>query len=191
MIAPALRWTTRDLSVMPDDGGWKRHEIIDGELYVTRAPHIRHQDAGGNIQFELATWSRRTKLGRPVATPGVIFSPNDAVIPDLVWASNARLTNGIDEAGHFIVAPELVVEVLSAGANNIQRDTEVKLKLYSRYGVQDYWIVNWQLQTIEIYRRVEAQLARVATLTAGDQLTSPLLPGFEVAIADIFSTPQG
>ncbi|NEO87116.1 MAG: Uma2 family endonuclease [Spirulina sp. SIO3F2] len=186
MVAPALRWTTRDLTAMPDDGGWKRYEIIDGELYVTCAPHIRHQDAGGNLQFELEFWSRQTKLGKPVSTPGVVLSPYDAVIPDLVWASNARLENGIDEAGHFIVAPELVVEVLSAGQQNVQRDTEVKLKLYSRYGVQDYWIVNWRLQTVEIYWRVAAQLERVATLGMGDVLTSPLLPGFEVAVAQVF-----
>jgi flagellar basal body rod protein FlgF len=51
MVANALRWTTRDLDAMPDDGGWKRHEIIDGERYVTRAPHIRHQGTGGNIHY--------------------------------------------------------------------------------------------------------------------------------------------
>ncbi len=187
MVAPSLRWTTRDLTAMPDDGGWKRYEIVDGELYVTHAPHIRHQNAGGNLQFELELWSRQTKLGKPVNTPGVIFSPYDAVIPDLVWASNARLEHGLDESGHFIVAPELVVEVLSAGSQNIQRDTEIKLKLYSRYGVQEYWIVNWQLQTVEVYRRVAAQLERAATLGMGDTLTSPLLPGFGGAIASIFA----
>lgn len=144
MVASDLRWTTRDLTVMPDDGGWKRYEIIDGELYVTRAPHANHQDAGGNFYLELGNWSRQTRLGKPFYTPGVIFSQNDAVIPDVIWISHERLENALDEAGHFIVTPELMSEVLSAGESNVQRDIEVKLKLYSRYGVQEYWIVDWQ-----------------------------------------------
>ncbi|NJL40928.1 MAG: Uma2 family endonuclease [Leptolyngbyaceae cyanobacterium RM2_2_4] len=181
-----IRWTTRDLDAMPDDGGWKRYEIIDGELFVTRAPHIRHQGAGGNIHVELELWSRRTQLGKPFQTPGVIFSPTDAVIPDVVWISQERLANGVDEAGHLIVAPELMVEVLSPGELNEQRDKEVKLKLYSLHGVQEYWIVNWQLKTLEVYRRNDAQLQLVATLLEGDTLISALLPGFSAAIAQIF-----
>jgi Uma2 family endonuclease len=186
MVANSIRWTTRDLDAMPDDGGWKRYEIIDGELFVTRAPHIYHQDAGGNIYFELSRWSRHTQLGKPFQTPGVIFSPTDAVIPDVVWISRDRLANGTDEAGHLTIAPELMVEVLSPGDRNEQRDKEVKLKLYSLHGVQEYWIINWQQKTLEIYRRVNAQLQLVATLLEGDTLTSPLLPEFSTAIAQIF-----
>ena len=185
MVSNSIRWTTRDLDAMPDDGGWKRYEIIDGELFVTRAPHIRHQDTGGNIYFELGSWSRKTQLGKPFQTPGVIFSPTDAVIPDVVWISRERLANGIDEAGHLIVAPELIVEVLSPGELNEQRDKEVK-KLYSLYGVQEYWICNWQLKTLEIYRRTAAQLQLFATLLESDTLTSPLLPGFSISVAQIF-----
>lgn len=186
MISNSLLWTIRDLDAMPDDGGWKRYEIIDGELFVTRAPHIRHQDAGGNIYFELGSWSRQTQLGKPFQTPGVIFTPTDAVIPDVVWISRERLANGIDEAGHLTIAPELMVEVLSPGELNEQRDKEVKLKLYSLHGVQEYWIVNWRLKNLEIYRRANAQLHLVATLLEGDTLTSPLLPGFNTPIAQIF-----
>jgi Uma2 family endonuclease len=186
MVANSLLWTIRDLDAMPDDGGWKRYEIINGELYVTRAPHIRHQDAGGNIHVELAIWSRQTQLGKPFQTPGIIFSPTDAVIPDVVWISNDRLNNGIDEAGHLTVAPELIVEILSPGERNEQRDKEVKLKLYSLKGVQEYWLVSWQLKTIEIYRRRDAQLQLVSTLLIADTLTSPLLPGFSTPVAQIF-----
>jgi Uma2 family endonuclease len=186
MVSPSLRWTTRDLDAMPDDGGWKRYEIIDGELYVTRAPHLRHQGVGGNIHFELEAWSRQTQLGKPFQTPGVIFTPTDAVIPDVVWISHGRLANGLDEAGHLVVAPELMVEVLSPGALNEQRDREVKLKLYSRYGVQEYWVVNWQHQTLERYCRTEAQLCLVNTLLREDTLTTPLLPGFQVTMAQLF-----
>jgi Uma2 family endonuclease len=185
MVANSLYWTTADLEAMPDDGGWKRYEIIGGDLFVTRAPHIRHQSTGGNIHFELESWSRQTQLGKPFQTPGVIFTPTDAVIPDVVWVSTSRLDK-VDEAGHFTVAPELMVEILSPGEQNEQREKSVKLKLYSCYGVQEYWIVNWQLQTLEIYRRTDAQLQLVATLLVGDTLNSPLLPGFSVQIDRLF-----
>ena len=187
MVAHALYWTTADLDAMPDDGGWLRHEIIEGELFVTRAPHIRHQGAASKIQVRLETWSEETQLGSSFQAPGLVFTTTDAVIPDLVWASQARLDRGIDDAGHFTIAPELVVEILSSGAQNEQRDRSIKLKLYSRHGVQEYWIVDWQLQTLEIYRRTDAQLQLVATLFRGDTLTSPLLPGFKAEIDRIFS----
>jgi Uma2 family endonuclease len=128
MITQPLQWTTRDLDAIPDDGGWKRYEIVEGELLVTRAPHIRHQSASGNLQLELELWSRQTKLGKSFQTPGLIFSSNNAVIPDLVWISCDRLTHGIDDAGHLQVAPELIVEVLSAGELNIQRDKDANGK---------------------------------------------------------------
>lgn len=186
MVSNPLRWTTRDLNAMPDDGGWKRYEIVDGDLYVTRAPHIRHQRVAGKLHVRMETWSEQTGLGSAFQTPGVIFTPNDAVIPDVVWISHDRLATGIDEAGHLIVAPELIVEVLSPGELNEQRDKEVKLKLYSLHGVQEYWIASWQRQTLEIYRRTDAQLQRVETLVVGDTLTSPLLPEFSTPMAQIF-----
>ncbi|QQE67315.1 hypothetical protein GFS31_40280 [Leptolyngbya sp. BL0902] len=186
MVVNPRPWTTRDLAAMPDDWGWTRYEIIDGELYVTRAPHIRHQGVAGKIQFVLEAWSRQTKLGSPFQAPGVIFSPVDAVIPDVVWISHARMAHGLDDAGHLTVAPELMVEVLSPGDSNEQRDKDIKLNLYSRYGVQEYWIVNWQQKTVAVYRRQSAQLILVGTLLAGDALTSPLLPGFTASLSEIF-----
>lgn len=186
MVVNQVRWTVHDLESMPDDWGWKRYEIIDGDLIVTRAPHIWHQNAGGSIYLELMLWSRQTKLGRAFEAPGVVFSEADAVIPDVVWASNQRIENGVDEAGHFAVAPELVVEVLSAGTQHEQRDRTAKLKLYSLYGVQEYWIANWRLKTVEVYRQQAGQLQLVGTFGEGNRLSSPLLDGFDCAIASLF-----
>jgi len=76
---------------MPDDGGWKRYEIIDGELFVTLAPHIRHQGAAGKLHTRLEKWSEITGLGNAFQTPGVIFTPTDAVIPDVIWISRESL----------------------------------------------------------------------------------------------------
>ncbi|MGB7414483.1 MAG: Uma2 family endonuclease, partial [Thermosynechococcaceae cyanobacterium] len=176
----------QDLEVMPDDWGWKRYEIIDGELFVTHAPHLNHQNAGGNLHVALANWSEQTQLGKVFETPGVIFSVHDAVIPDVVWVSHERLASGVDDAGHFTVAPELMIEVLSPGERNEQRDKKAKLKLYSVHGVREYWIVSWQQKSIEVYRRQNTQLQLVTTLLAEDTLTSPLLPEFNLPIAQIF-----
>lgn len=181
-----VRWTTADLEILATDE-WKRYEIIDGELFVTRAPHIAHQDAGGRIYAQLLAWSQTTGLGQPFITPGIIFSDADNVIPDVVWISNERLALVIDDAGHLTAAPELVVEVLSPGENNERRDKQVKLKLYATQGVQEYWIVDWQLQQIQVYRRQQATLVLVATLVISDELSSPLLSGFTCPIARIFN----
>ena len=82
-----------------------------------------------------------------------------------------------------------MVEVLSSGEGNIKRDKETKLNLYSLHGVEEYWIVSWQLKTIECYRRRNDQLQQlqwVETLSATDILSSPLLPGFRVEMARVF-----
>ena len=179
-----IHWTSADLDLLPESSN--RYEIIDGELFVTRASHWGHQKTTGNVSSELRNWSVTTGLGEAVQGPGLIFSDADNVIPDLVWISQERLTNGLDQSGHLIIAPELVVEVLSAGAENERRDREAKLKLYSARGIQEYWIINWRSPQVEVYRREKAILTLVCTLFPGDELISPLLPGFTCSIDRLF-----
>lgn len=186
----ALRWTTRDVEALPDNE-WIRYEIIDGELYVTRAPHHRHQYTVGRIFALLDAWSRQTGLGEPSIMPGLIFSDSDNVAPDVAWLSDERLLHLQDEVGHFRGAPELVVEVLSPGKAKQDRDRLAKLKLYSRQGVQEYWLVDPATRQVELYRREQAQLAHVATLFPPDELTSPLLPGFRCTVAEVFTSRAG
>ncbi|MEM8810740.1 MAG: Uma2 family endonuclease [Cyanobacteria bacterium P01_G01_bin.38] len=181
---PRVRWTTADLDLLPESSN--RYEIIDGDLLVTRAPHWGHQRAITNTAAELRDWSYSTGLGETVTTPGVIFTEADNVIPDVVWISKARLATALDDAGYLTAAPELIVEVLSPGVDNERRDRETKLKLYTRRGVQDYWIVDWRLKQIEVYRRQSGLLQLLVTLFPGDTLTSPLLPGFACDVDRLF-----
>jgi Uma2 family endonuclease len=185
ILPERVRWTIADLELLPADE-WKSYEIIDGELFVTRSPHLKHQNTGGNIYAELRAWSNLSQLGQPLLLPGIIFSEADNVIPDVVWISTNRLTQLMDEAGHLTGAPELVIEVLSPGTTNERRDREAKLKLYSVQGVEEYWIVNWQLRQVEVYRRENGLLKRVATYFAQDVLTTPLLPGFQCLVQNFF-----
>lgn len=119
-------------------------------------------------------------------TPGIIFSESDYIIPDVVWISHQRLANLLNDAGHLTGAPELIVEVLSKGEKDRSRDKKTKLKLYSAQGVQEYWIVDYQQQQIEVYRRDRAILERVLTLFATDKLTSPILPEFRCLVGSLF-----
>ena len=88
--ANQVRWTSADLEILATDE-WKRYEIIDGELFVTRVPHFMHQGAAGKICVQLLAWSQTTDLGQPLTAPGIIFSDADNVIPDVIWISNERL----------------------------------------------------------------------------------------------------
>ncbi len=180
-----IHWTVRDVEALPQNEG-TRYEIINGELFVTRSPHRRHQQIGGNTYQELNVWSEATGLGEAIPAPGVIFSESDSVIPDVVWVSKARLAAIEDDAGHLTAAPDLVVEVLSPGPQNEARDRESKLHLYSVTGVQEYWILNRLTQQVELYRRIDNQLTHVATLGNADELTSPLLPGFACPVSRLF-----
>lgn len=180
-----IRWTRADLELLEADEG-RRYEIIEGELFVTRAPHIGDQDAARRIYARLLLWSEETGLGKPLITPSVIFTETDNVSPDVVWMTQERLATIVDDEGHFTGAPGLVVEVLSPGSTNQRRDRQAKLRLYSLTGVQEYWIVDWHLRQVEIYRRENAQLQAISTILATDQITSPLLPGFQCKIERFF-----
>jgi len=181
-VSARTRWTVDHLDELPDDE-WKRYEIIDGELLVTKSPRNEHQSTCGRFHQALVTWNDVTDLGHVLFAPGVIFSPVDSVIPDVVWVSRERRA-AIERAdGHMYGAPELVIEVLSPGTTNEQRDREKKLTLYSRYGVQEYWIPDWRTQTVDVYRQRDGQLQLVATLGRDDTLTPPLLPHFSVPVS--------
>ena len=179
-----IRWTTADLAIFEGDHA-NRYQIIDGELFVTRAPDWKHQAVCINIGTVLKLWSDQSGLGQAAINPGIVFSESDNVIPDIVWASHERLGRLLDEAGHLTAAAELVIEVLSPGTNE-RRDREAKLKLYSVRGVLEYWIVNPKEQSVEVYRRENAVLTLVATLYPQDQLNSPVLPGFSCLVNKFF-----
>ena len=156
-MARSLRYTSADLELLPDIEG-VRYEIIDGDLYVSKQPHACHQFACTRLASDLNQWDRQTGIGITLIAPGLIFAEDADIAPDVVWVSRERLQYAMDDAGHLRAAPELVVEVLSPGRENERRDRDLKLRLYSRQGIQEYWIVDWRLHTVQIYRREQTML---------------------------------
>ena len=77
-VTDGVRWTTSDIDLLPDNGG-TRYEIVDGELFMTRAPW----EASGNVSqywYKLKTWSRASGLGQVTINPGILFTDTDNVI---------------------------------------------------------------------------------------------------------------
>jgi Uma2 family endonuclease len=172
------RLTYDDFCLLPEDG--KRREIIEGELFVTPSPQTPHQRAVIRLSARLWQFVDSHKLGEVFGAPfDVVFSEFDVVEPYLLYISNARanvLTNKNVQG-----APDLVVEVLSESTARVDRS--IKLKLYGKFGVQEYWIIDPQGPSAEIYRRGQEGLDLAAKLTAADALGSPLFPGFHLPLA--------
>lgn len=175
--------TIEDLDAMPDDG--HRYEIIEGELYVSRAPNLKHQRASGNLFADLRTYLSMNRIGEVLATPGLTLSQYDGVIPDLVYISYER-RDEIASGDRIMGAPDLVVEIVSPGAENEKRDRIAKRQLYGKYGVKEYWVVDPYQRTVEVYVLEGQRLTLKATHSEADELTSSLLPGFSCMVASIF-----
>jgi len=185
-MSSSLRFTTADVEALPDRLDDTRYELIDGELSVAKQPHWAHQYVSFRLAAAIEAWSRQTGRGVANIAPGVIFSSEDDVAPDVVWISRERRARGLRADGKLYAAPELAVEVLSPGRTNERRDREVKLKLYAREGVEEYWLVDWRARTVEVYRRSGDLLQLAQTLTDADTLASPLLPGFAYPVRDLW-----
>jgi Uma2 family endonuclease len=181
-IEPLL--TVADLDAFPDDDG-NRYELIEGELFVSRAPGIPHQRVLHNLQMEFGSYLKANPIGILVPGAGAIFSDYDAVIPDLAFVRNERWDQVVT-GEKFTGALDLVIEILSPGTQNRQRDLSAKRKLYGKYGVKEYWIVDSENLEVLVLRLEEEAFEEIATFKSSDELTSSLLPGFQLSVSTIF-----
>jgi Uma2 family endonuclease len=176
--------TVADLDAFPDDDG-NRYELIEGELFVSRAPGIPHQRVLHKLQLALGSYLNTHPVGILVPGAGAIFSNYDAVIPDLAFVRNERWDEVVS-GEKFTGALDLVVEILSPGRQNRERDLSVKRNLYEKYGVQEYWIIDSENREVLVLRLDENALKEMATLKGDDQLNATLLPGLALKISSLF-----
>ena len=176
--------TVADLDLMPDDDN--RYELFEGEIFVSRAPGLPHQTVLANLLTLIRVFLTKHPIGKTWPTPGVIFDNYNAAIPDIIFVSNEHI-EAIASGEKVTGAPDLVIEVVSQGAENERRDRTVKRQTYSKFGVREYWVVDGYRQTIEVYRLEQGQLMFVTTLAnSNDRLTTPLLPAFSCLVSQVF-----
>ena len=183
MRMPTLRrrWTVSDLQDLPDDGN--RYEIIDGQLFVTPAPSLRHQEAVGAMYVLLRAYLGRERIGSVFGSPvDVAFSDQRAVQPDLcvMPLHNRRRPERFEDVGRLLLA----VEVLSP--TTARADRVDKRVLFRDEGVAEYWIVDLDARTIErstpIDPRIEVLVDRLEWMPDG--AASPLV----IDLLDYFAT---
>ena len=179
------RLTYQDFLQFPDDG--LRHEIIDGEHYVTPSPNLRHQDLVLRLGMSIGLHVEdRPERGRVFVAPfDVVFSFHDIVEPDVIFVAPDQLD--ILTAKNIQGTPAMVVEILSASTR--KRDQQLKQRLYDRMGVREYWLVDPERNAVSVYRRdTDGSFPLIASLSSAehDTLETPLLPGWSVELERLF-----
>lgn len=175
-----VRFTYEDYLLMPEE---KRYELIDGDFLMTPSPTWMHQTVISRLFEKLVHFVRSEKLGEVRFAPLDLFlSREDVVQPDLMFLSQERLKQVTEN--NVQGAPDLVVEVLSPGTE--QRDRLVKRKLYGRYGVKEYWIVDPARRTVEVIGWEGSEFKTLQVSSENVPFRSPLMEGFSFPIKEIF-----
>jgi Uma2 family endonuclease len=177
--------TVADWEAMPHGDG-NCYEIIEGELFVSRSPGLTHQVVLANLITLFVLFLEKNPIGAFLPDVGVILSKFSAVIPDLVIVLNEQ-RDTIITGDRLTGPPALVIEIVSPGSTNSRRDRVDKLQLYSKHGVQEYWIVDPENLTVDQYVSHGAALELSQTLQREEErLSSAAIPGFSCLLSQIF-----
>ena len=174
----ATKLTYDDYLRFPDDG--LRHEIIEGEHYVTPSPVTRHQRILLTLSHLLQTYLDQHPIGEIFFAPfDVLLSEYNVFVPDLIYLSQERAH--LLTAKNLQGAPDLAVEILSPGTRS--RDLRLKRDVYQRTGVREYWIIDPIQNLVDVYRWQPAiAVEKPLRLGAGEGLSTPLLPDLIVPL---------
>ncbi|MFZ0545716.1 MAG: Uma2 family endonuclease [Candidatus Promineifilaceae bacterium] len=177
------QWTYDDWRSLPDDG--TRYEVIDGTLFMAPPPSVAHQKASNSLAYLLTDYVYKHNLGHILTAPVGVQLPNQEVPlqPDIVFV--AQRNEEIIGSQYIEGVPDLVIEILSP--SNWPYDRNQKFLTYQQAGVPEYWIVDYRAKTVERFSLDEGEyLLWEGIRHIGENVTSQVLMGLEVAVSDIF-----
>ncbi|MEM7182196.1 MAG: Uma2 family endonuclease [Spirochaetota bacterium] len=157
-------------------------QLIEGRLVFMASPIDLHQKVSGNLYFEIAHHVKNKQLGEVRFSPlDVHLDEKNIMQPDILFVSKDR-TSIIETK--IKGAPDFIIEILSPG--NPEYDKKVKLGLYGRFLVQEYWIVHPEEQWIEVYHNKAGVLCKQQTAHKGDKIYSKSIEGFCLEVSKVF-----
>jgi len=178
------RLTVADYRDLPETG--PRYQLIEGDLFIAPAPNRYHQDISRNLEFILLTYLKANPIGVLYDAPfDVYLDETNAFQPDIAFFSNERRDALIDAGAEG--APDLVVEILSPKTARL--DLNQKRSVYGRSGVKELWIIQPDSRTVLVCKPSEEAEKPVAIYGENESLATPLLPGLEISLAEVFAKP--
>ncbi len=181
---PQGEWTYEDYLLLPEDRN--RYEVIRGCLYVTSSFTTEHQFTLLELACSLKAFISAEKLGIILLAPFDIKLPSgiaDPVEPDMMFCRKGNQpTRG---SAFFEGVPDLLAEILSP--ETWERDRTIKLEAYEEAGVPEYWLVDPDAQTVEVYVLEKGKgYTETVRGVEGDEVWSFLLPRFRVNVSELF-----
>lgn len=161
------------------EGRW---ELIDGEAYMTASPNYRHQEIVGRLYWRVRSFVEEHGGGRVVLSPfDVVLTDHDVVQPDLVFLSDDALD--VLTPANIRGRPTWVIEVLS----DPRRDRRLKLDLYAREGIPEYWLVDPDQDHVEVRLLTGHTYLEPDIVRPPGRLSPRALPGLDLDLAWILA----
>jgi Uma2 family endonuclease len=183
VIIETKRYTYQDYLNLDVDDNFL-YELIDGELVQKNAPSPQHQRACGKLYIMFSNFINAKQLGE------IFFAPIDVFLddynvpqPDLVFVSQAK-KNIITQDG-IMGVPDLVVEIISPTSHS--HDRGKKMKLYKKYQISEYWLIDPNSQTVEVYFYENNDYDLISSAVKQGLIQSKLLIDFQLEVASLFS----
>ena len=174
------RYTYEDYQQLPEGAPY---ELLRGRLAMSPAPTPRHQLVQANLFFELSRGVRDQDEGHALSAPlDVRLSDTTVLQPDLLFIETDRTDLIGDQA--IEGAPDLVVEILSPASAH--RDLTEKKRLYETHGVREYWVVDPDSETVEIFENSENGFLQAARAVEDGTVSSTAIDDFTVSLPALF-----
>lgn len=182
-VKEELKYTYHDYCLFPED---KRYEVIDGDAYHILTPPIQHQAISQKLVVLIFYFLRKVHVGELLFAPvDVVLTDYDIVQPDILYISNER--KSILTEANVQGAPDWVIEILSP--SSIERDRDLKLKLYSRHAVKEYWIVDPGQLSVDVFC-LENEALQLKQTAVDGSVECRLMSALQITVKDVSENIQ-
>ncbi|NUO10481.1 MAG: Uma2 family endonuclease [Candidatus Brocadia sp.] len=172
-------YNIKDYKLLPEGSPY---QLIEGELVMAPAPSLRHQIISANIFEKMREFSK----GKGI----VLYSPVDVYLgeenacqPDIVFILKQR--SEIIKNDGIYGSPDIIIEILSPAT--AYYDIRKKFRVYERYGVSEYWIVDPEMNSVEVYHNKEGHFSLMCKTEGMGEIESSVLHGLTLSMENIFS----